>query len=191
MSTASDMRIFVQVVESSSFSTAAAALGLTPSAVSKIVTKLEDRLGVRLLHRTTRRLALTMEGELYFARARQIVSDIADAETEVARVHGVPRGRIRVATSAAFGVSQLAPILPDFLQRYPEISVDLSLTDRVVDLVDEQIDVAIRAGRLTDATLIARQIATYRRVICAAPAYLARKGMPRNPAALPGWPRSR
>src|SRR5215510_10738043 len=109
MNTASDMRAFVQVVEQQSFSGAAAALGLTPSAVSKLITRLEERLGVRLLHRTTRRLALTPEGELYFARARRILTDIDEAEAELAKSRASPRGRLHVNTNTGFGVHQLAP----------------------------------------------------------------------------------
>jgi len=143
MDAAGDMRAFVRVVEHQSFSAAANVLGLTPSAVSKLVSRLEDRMGVRLLHRTTRRLALTSEGEVYFARARQILSDIEEAEAEVARSRGSPRGRLHVNTSIAFAVYQLAPALPE-LPRYPDIQAELSITDRAVDLVEEHADVTIR-----------------------------------------------
>src|ERR1700682_4719918 len=128
MDSAGDMRTFVRVVEHQSFSAAATVLGLTPSAVSKLVSRLETRLGVRLLHRTTRRLALTSEGDVFFARARQILADIEEAEAQVAKLRGAPRGHLRVNTSIGFGVHQLAPALPDFLTRYPEIEVELSLT---------------------------------------------------------------
>lgn len=181
-----DMEAFVRVVERQSFSAAAEALGLTPSAVSKLIGKLEDRLGARLLHRTTRRLSLTSEGEIYFARARQILSDIEDAEAEIAKTRGAPRGHLHVNTSNAFGVHQLAPALPDFLSRYPEIELELSLTDRIVDLVTEPADVTIRAAILRDTTFAARKIAEFSRVICAAPSYLARHGTPRTPADLAG-----
>jgi DNA-binding transcriptional LysR family regulator len=184
MDVAWDMRTFVSVVEHQSFSAAATVLGLTPSAVSKLVSRLEDRLGVRLLHRTTRRLALTSEGELYFGRARHILSDIDEAEVEVARSRGSPRGRLHVNTSIAFSVHQLAPALPEFLARYPDIQVDLSITDRVVDLVEEHADVTIRNGRIADMALAARKIGDFERVICAAPSYLSRYGVPRTPADL-------
>jgi DNA-binding transcriptional LysR family regulator len=124
-----DMRAFVRVVEQQSFSAAAASVGLTPSAVSRLVSKLEDRLGVRLLHRTTRRLTLTSEGEVYFARARSILADIDEVETEVRKSRGTPRGRLSINTSNAFGIHQLVPALPEFLQRYPEIEVELSFAD--------------------------------------------------------------
>jgi len=178
------MRAFVRVVERQSFSGAADVLGLTPSAVSKLVSRLEDRLGVRLLHRTTRRLALTSEGDVYFARARQILADIDEAETEVAKSRSSPRGHLHVNTSNAFGTHQLAPALPDFLKRYPDIEVELSITDRIVDLVEEPADVTIRAGRIGDMSLSARKIAEVERVICAAPSYLKRHGIPRMPADL-------
>jgi DNA-binding transcriptional LysR family regulator len=184
MDAAGDMRAFVRVVEHRSFSAAANTLGLTPSAISKLVSRLEDRLGVRLLHRTTRRLALTSEGEVYFARARHILSDIDEAEAEVARSRGSPRGRLHVNTSIAFAVHQLAPALPEFLSRYSDIQVDLSITDRVVDLVEEHADVTIRNGRIADMALAARKLGEFERVICAAPSYLSRYGVPRTPADL-------
>jgi DNA-binding transcriptional LysR family regulator len=184
MDTSSDMRAFVRVVEHQNFSAAATILELTPSAVSRLVSRLEDRLGVRLLHRTTRRLALTPEGELYFARARQILTDIEEAEAEVAKSRGSPRGRLHVNTNTGFGVYQLAPALPEFLQRYPDVDVELSITDRLVDLVTEHADVTIRAGRIGDIALTARTIVEFERTICAAPAYLKRRGVPRTPKDL-------
>jgi len=184
MDAGGDMRVFVRVVERTSFSAAAAELGLTPSAVSKIVTRLENRLGAQLLHRTTRRLALSPEGEVYFARAHQIMTDIDEAEAEVARSRGAPRGRLRVNTSTGFGVHQLAPALPEFCKRYPDVDVELSITDRIVDLVADHADVAVRAGAIGDTSLIARKIADVGRVICAAPRYLAQRGIPARPADL-------
>ena len=178
------VQAFVRVVEQRSFSAAATQLGLTPSAVSKLVSRLEDRLGVRLLHRTTRRLALTSEGDLYFARARRILADIEEVEAEVARSRGSPRGRLHVNTSIAFAVHQLAPALTEFLVRYPEIEVELSITDRIIDLVEDHADVTIRAGRVVDTALTARKIADFERIICAAPSYLARHGVPRTLADL-------
>jgi DNA-binding transcriptional LysR family regulator len=179
-----DMRAFVRVVEQQSFAAAAKALGLTSSAVSKLVSRLEDRLGVCLLHRTTRRLALTSEGEVYFARARRIIAEIDDAEIEVTRMRGAPRGRLHVNTSTGFGVHQLAPALPEFLERYPEITVDISITDRVVDLVADHADVTIRAGHITDTSLTACKIADFQRIVCAAPSYIERHGVPQAPADL-------
>jgi DNA-binding transcriptional LysR family regulator len=184
MDAGGDMRAFVCVVEHQSFSAAADALGLTPSAISKLVSRLEDRLGVRLLHRTTRRLALTGEGELYFGRARQILADIDEAEAEVAKARSAPRGQLRVNSLTVFATHQLAPALPEFLKRYPDLKIDLAVTDRVVDPVEEPADVMIRSGRLDDMALSARKIADIERSICAAPSYLAQHGVPRTPADL-------
>ena len=181
---ASEMRAFVCVAEHQSFSGAAAVLGLTPSAVSKLISRLEERLGIRLLHRTTRRVALTSEGEVYFARARQILADIDEMEMEVTRSRGSPRGHLRVNTNTGFGIHQLAPALPEFLARYPDIDVELSITDRIVDLVADHADITIRAGPIIDTSVTARKIADYNRVICAAPDYIAQHGVPHAPADL-------
>ncbi|MDQ8731783.1 LysR substrate-binding domain-containing protein [Bradyrhizobium sp. LHD-71] len=179
-----EMRAFVTVVEHQSFAGAAAALGLSPSAVSKLVTRLEDRLGVQLLHRTTRRLSLSSEGDVYLARARQILADIAEAEIEVTRSRGAPRGRLRINTSNGFGIHQLAPALPDFIARYPDIEIDLSITDRIVDIGTDPADVIVRAGPVGDVAALSFKIADFERVVCASPAYLAREGTPRTPADL-------
>lgn len=184
MSTPSDMTAFVRTVELGGFSTAARDLGLTPSAISKLVTRLEDRLGVRLLNRTTRRLALTPEGEAYFQRSQRILSDILEAENEVASFRAQPRGLLRVNVGTAFGMHQLAPALPDFLARHPEMRVELTITDRVVDVIEEGADIAIRLGTLGDSSLVARKICDLERVVCASPEYLKRHGTPRKPEDL-------
>ena len=184
MSSPSDMTAFVRAVELGGFSTAARDLGLTPSAISKLVTRLEDRLGVRLRNRTTRRLALTPEGEAYFHRSQRILSDILEAENEVARFRAEPKGLLRVNVGTAFGMHQLAPALPDFLARHPEMRVELTITDRVVDLIEEGADIAIRLGALGDSSLVARKVCELERVVCAAPAYLRRHGTPKEPEDL-------
>jgi DNA-binding transcriptional LysR family regulator len=186
MDATSDLRVFVRVIDRGNFSIAANDLGITPSAVSKLVSRLEDRLGVRLLERSTRRLALTPEGETFLARARRIVTDIEEAEAEVARVRGAPRGKLRINAGTAFGLHQLTPALADFLARYPEIDIDLSITDRLVDLIDEQSDIAVRSGHIPEGPFVQRKLADLRRVICAAPAYLARRGTPQAAADLRG-----
>jgi DNA-binding transcriptional LysR family regulator len=180
MDPTSDLRAFVRVMDRGSFSAAAKDLGLTPSAVSKLVSRLEDRLGARLLQRSTRRLALTPEGETFLARARRIVADIEEAEAEVARMRGAPRGRLHINSGTAFGLHQLAPALADFLARYPEIDVELSITDRLVDLIEAQADIAVRSGHLPQGPFIQRKIADLQRVICAAPAYLRQRGTPKT-----------
>jgi DNA-binding transcriptional LysR family regulator len=184
MDATSDLRVFVRVMDRGNFSSAARDLGLTPSAVSKLVSRLEDRLGVRLLERSTRRLALTPEGETFLARARRIVADIEEAEAEVAQARGAPRGRLRINSGTAFGLHQLAPALADFLARYPEIDLELSITDRLVDLIEEQADIAVRSGHIPEGPFIQRKIADLQRVICAAPSYLKRRGTPRVAADL-------
>jgi DNA-binding transcriptional LysR family regulator len=180
MDSATEMRVFARAIDRGSFSAAGADLDLTPSAVSKLVTRIEDRLGVRLLFRTTRRLTLTPEGEIYLARARQILADIADAEEEVTRGRGRPRGTLRVSVGTAFAAHQLAPALPEFLAQYPEIQVELVVTDRVVDIAEEQADVAIRTGPVADTSLIVRKFADAERMVCASPGYLARVGAPQE-----------
>ncbi len=176
-----EIAAFVRIVELGGFSAAGRDLGLTPSALSKSVSRLEARLGVRLLNRTTRALALTTEGETYFARGKRILADIRDAELEVVRARERPRGLLRVNVGVAFGQHQLAQAAPIFLERYPEISLELTVTDRMVDLVKEKVDLALRVGTLADSGLVARKICDLQRVICATPGYLARHGIPRTP----------
>ena len=179
-----EMNAFVRVAERGSFAAAAADLGLTPSALSKLVTRIEDRLGVRLLTRTTRKLALTAEGELFVARSREILASIEAAEAEVTAASERPRGHLRISVGTAVAKQILGPALPVFLDRYPDITVELHASDRQVDLVAEQIDVAIRSGALGDSTLVARKVGEATRVICASPLYLEKHGTPRVPADL-------
>jgi len=181
---ASEMAAFVRVVDTKGFSAAAPSLGLTPSAVSKLVTRLERRLGVRLLQRTTRALHLTEDGEVFYAAAQRIVAEIETLENQIAGQSGNPHGVLRVTTSLAFSTHQLTPVLPEFLARHPLIELDLLPTDRVIDMVEEGVDIAIRIGRLADTSFMARKIGEDKRLICAAPAYLARHGTPRRPADL-------
>jgi DNA-binding transcriptional LysR family regulator len=178
------MLAFVRAVERSGFTAAARDLGVTPSAISKLVTRLERHLGVRLLQRSTRRLALTPEGEAYFERVQRIVAEIADAESEVMRFGVRPRGRVRMSIGTAFATYAFVPALPEFMARYPEIELDLHVTDRVVDLIEEGVDLAIRVGPLPDSHLAARRIGHFERVISASPAYLAKHGTPRTPDEL-------
>jgi DNA-binding transcriptional LysR family regulator len=178
---AEEMTVFVRAVELGGFSSAARALGLTPSAVSKSISRLEDRLGVRLLNRTTRSLTTTPEGETFLERSRRILADIDEAEQEITRFRSAPRGLLRLHVSVAFGLHQLPPVLPDFLQRYPEVQLDITMSDREPDFAEEGIDIAVRSGEAADENLIARRICFMERVICAAPSYLKKHGVPRTP----------
>jgi DNA-binding transcriptional LysR family regulator len=181
---ASEMAAFVRVVDARGFSAAAPALGLSPSAVSKLVTRLEARLGVRLLQRTTRALSLTAEGEAFYAAARRIVGEIAALEAEIGERGRTPHGLLRVTTALTFSTHQLAPIVGEFLTRYPAIQLELMPTDRVVDMIEESIDVAIRIGRLPDSSFMARKIGDDVRLVCAAPSYLAAHPAPQRPQDL-------
>ncbi len=183
-SSSDDLAVLVAVAEAGSFAAAAENLGLTPSGVSKAVTRLEDRLGVRLMERTTRRLALTVEGDMLLARGRDILAAIEAAEAEVTAARGKPKGLVRINTGTAFAKHRLAPLLPAFHDAYPDIRLELSINDRRIDVIGEQVDVAIRTGNTDDSTLIARKIGEMRRVICAAPSYIARHGAPQRPQDL-------
>ncbi|MEW9305612.1 MULTISPECIES: LysR family transcriptional regulator [Labrys] len=184
---AGEMEVFVTAAELRSFSAAGRKLHLSPSAVSKLVTRIEDRLGARLLVRTTRTLQLTPEGETYLGRAQAILADIAETERMISSGgEVVPAGRLRVSASVGFGARCVVPVLPDFLARYPKVELDLSLTDDVIDLVEEKADIAIRSGPLRDSALKARKILESKRVITASPAYVARHGVPATPEELEG-----
>ncbi len=179
-----EMLTFVRVVETGSFAAAAQALGLSPSATSKIISRIEDRLRVRLLARTTRRLALTPEGQIYLDRCREILGAIEAAESEISTARGRPSGHIRIKAGTVIGRHQLAPLLPEFLAENPEITIELAITDRQIDPVTENVDLVLRAGALTESTLHTQEIARGYRVLCASPAYLARYGVPRVPEDL-------
>jgi DNA-binding transcriptional LysR family regulator len=178
-----EMEVFATVIARGSFSAAARALDLTPSAVSRVITRLEARLGVRLVIRTTRTLALTPEGEAFHRAALRILRDLDESERAVAE-QAAPRGRLRVNTTLPHGRFFIVPLLGEFLGRYPGISIDISLTDATIDLIEERADVAIRAGPLPDSGLMARRLGDSGRSIIASPAYLARRGTPRIPEDL-------
>jgi len=180
------MAVFARVVEAGSFSQAAQELGLSKSAVSKQVGRLEDRLGVRLLNRTTRRLSLTEAGTAFYAGCRQLVADAEAAEDAVSHLATAPRGTLRVNAPMSFGLTHVAPAMPEFLRRYPELSVDLQLNDRTVNLIEEGYDMAVRVGRLPDSSLIAKRLAPMRRALVASPDYLDRRGRPAHPRELAG-----
>jgi DNA-binding transcriptional LysR family regulator len=181
MQSLTDIAVFVKVVELSSFTAAAEALESSQPVVSKAVTRLEEKLGARLLNRTTRRLSLTEAGAELYRRTVRALEEIQNAELEVARFQTEPRGALRVSAPMSFSILHLAPVVHAFLERYPGVSVELDLNDAQVDLVKDGVDVAIRIGRLQDSSLIARKIAPCRQVLCASPAYLAKRGVPEHP----------
>lgn len=178
------MAVFARVAELGSFSLAARQLGLSKSMVSKHVTALEERLGVRLLNRTTRRLALTEAGAVYRDHCARVVQDVDEADLAASQHSEAPRGRLRISAPMSFGFLQLGPLLPEFMALYPALEVELILDDRVVDLLEEGVDVAVRIGQLADSSLIARRLASARTLCVAGPAYLARAGRPQAPADL-------
>ncbi len=178
------LEAFVRVAESGSFSKAAARLKSSKSAISRQVSALEAELGARLLHRTTRALTLTEVGRGYFEQAARILADLAEANASVGQLQAAPRGRLRVSAPMSFGFLHLAPAVPDFLDRYPEVELEMIMNDRVVDLIDEGFDMAVRIGKLEDSSLVARRLAPSRIAVCAAPAYLERRGVPTSPDQL-------
>lgn len=181
---AGEMMVFVRVVESGSFSEAARLMLMTPSTVSKLIARLEARLGVRLIERSTRRLVLTGEGEFYYERSHALLGQLDETEQQIAQGGAEAEGVVRVTSSVSFGSTALEPILPAFFEAYPKVIVDLSLSDEVVDLYLDRTDVAIRVGKLVDSNLMARKIGETRRRIVASPAYLARHGTPVTPEDL-------
>lgn len=179
-----DIALFHAVLDAGSFSGAARALGQTHSAVSKGIGRLEDRLGVQLLVRSTRQMRLTEAGETYASETRDLLARLRDVEAEIAEGTGSLRGRIRVTTSNALGQRHVVPMLLEFMAAHPEVEIDLTLTDAIVDVVRERMDLAIRSAALRDSGLITRRLMPNRRVVCAAPAYLTRCGVPERPADL-------
>jgi len=180
------MVVFARVVEAESFSGAARTVGLSKSAVSKQISRLEDRLGLRLLNRTTRRLSLTEAGAAFYQGCQRVVAEAEAAELAVTHLASAPRGRLRVSAPMSFGVRHVSPALPEFLRRYPELAVDLTLNDRIVDLVEEGFDVGLRIAPLADSSLVARRLAPSRAILAAAPAYLEARGVPRTLGELEG-----
>lgn len=185
MESLGDIAAFVRTAERLSFAEAARDLGLSPSAIGKSVARLEASLGVRLFHRTTRRVSLTEEGMLLHERCRRILDDLRDAKEIVARSADTPRGVLRISLPT-IGYRFLLPLLPEFLGLYPEIELDLDFNDPLIDLVEGGFDAAIRSGSLADSSLMSRRLGPFRFVLCAAPRYLARRGVPARPADLGG-----
>lgn len=186
MNNLSDIAVFVQVVDSGSFTAAAERLNLSKSVISKYVTRLEDKLGARLLNRTTRRLSLTEPGRILYDRSQRGLEAIADAEMEVSSLQQVPRGRLRVNAPMSFGILHVAAALKDFQAEHPEVVIDMVLEDRQIDLVEEGYDLAIRIAELPDSTMVARRLGPCKHVLCASPGYLQAHGIPRTPEELRG-----
>jgi DNA-binding transcriptional LysR family regulator len=184
MNSLSDVAVFVRVVELGSFTKAADALSLSKAAASKYVNRLEQRLGARLLHRTTRRLALTEAGQAFYGRSAAALAEIGEAEHDVAQLTGKPRGMLRVTAPTYFGVTQLAPRLREFRAQFPEVTLDLDFSDRLVDLVKERFDVAVRISSMRDSTLVATRLAPVPTALVGSPAYFRRHGTPVKPADL-------
>lgn len=174
-----ELEVFVRVIETGGFSAAARSLDMTPSAVSKLVARLEQRLGTRLLQRSTRQLQLTPEGCAFYERGLRVLADLEEAE-HCASAHAEPRGRLRVNANVPFGQHFLLPLLPMFLQQHPQVGVDLTLTDEVIDLLEQRTDVAVRAGPLKSSSLVARRLGATRMMIVASPGYAQRHGLPGN-----------
>lgn len=180
-----EMQVFARVVETGSFSAAAVSLGLTPSAVSKLVGRLETRLGALLLRRSTRHLAVTNEGKQFYESCIRILDDIEEAELGMSQDTAAPHGVLRVSVSLPLGTHYIVPLMAEFAMRYPGITLDLSLSDALVDLQRERVDVAIRMGQLPlDANFRARKLATSRRAVVASPRYIEQAGMPKVPGDL-------
>jgi DNA-binding transcriptional LysR family regulator len=184
MGHSNELLLFVQLVKAGGFTAAALEMGITPAAVSKRLTQIEARLGVRLLNRSTRRLSLTAEGEVYLENARRILDELEDLDELMSSSRSTPKGLLKVNAPLGFGRTYIAPIIAEFSQRHPDVDVQLHLTDRPADFVQDGFDVAVRFGDIPDTRLIARKIADNRRLICAAPAYLKTRGRPSTPRDL-------
>ncbi len=179
-----EMRVFTAVVDAASFVAAGDALGMSKAAVSRYVSELEQRLGVRLMHRTTRKLSLTPEGEVFLARCRDILSSIEASEAEISTRRVTASGLLKLSVPVSFGIRHLAPLWSEFLDQHPQVTLDVQLSDRVIDLVDEGFDLGVRIAHLPDSSLISRRLASTRLVLCASPSYLKRRGTPQHPAEL-------
>jgi DNA-binding transcriptional LysR family regulator len=178
------MAVFVKTADSGSFAAAALAFGMSSQMAGKHVSTLEERVGARLLNRTTRRQSLTEIGQIFYERCKALLADAEAAESVAQELSASPRGRLRITAPVTFGACCLAPLITRYLKAHPEVRVELTLTDRFVDLIDEGYEAAIRLGSLADSTLIARPLMPYRLIACASPGYLAERGEPLTPQAL-------
>lgn len=179
-----EMSVFAAVVDAGSFVGAADALEMSKPAVSRHVAELEARLGVRLLHRTTRRLSLTEEGEVFYARCKELLGELEEAEAEITSRTGKAAGQLKVSAPVSFGLLHLAPLWAGFMARHPDVVLDVTLSDRMVDLVEEGFDLAVRVARLPSSSLVGRKLSSTRSVLCASPEYLKAHGTPQHPSEL-------
>jgi DNA-binding transcriptional LysR family regulator len=184
MENLTDIAVFVRVVKADSFTAAAQELELSRSVISKYITRLEQRLGVRLLNRTTRRLSMTEAGLRFFQQSQSALAQLENAETEIRALQASPKGLLRISAPSSFGVFHLAPLIPKLRQTHPDLTIDLSIDDHQIDIVDTGVDVAIRIAELPDSTLIAKRVARCRYVVCAAPEYIDKHGRPKTPEDL-------
>jgi len=179
-----EMKTFAAVVDGGSFVQAADALAMSKPAVSRHVAELEQRLGVRLLQRTTRKLSLTEEGRLFYGRCKTVLADVEVAEEEITAKSVAVKGLVRVNVPISFGLWELAPLWPDFMTKFPDVELDITFADRMVDLVEEGYDLAVRIARLPNSSLVSRKLASTRLVLCASPGYLKKHGKPKHPSEL-------
>lgn len=184
MDPVSDLQFFVHLVKQGSLAALARELGVTPPAISTRLAQMEKRLGVRLLNRTTRRISVTHEGEVYLARGSHLLVELEELEQAVSSSKGIPKGLLKVNATFGFGRRHIAPAIVEFVRRYPAVELQLELTDRAINLADKAFDIGIWFGTVPDSRMVARKIATNRRVLCAAPAYLERAGNPTVPRDL-------
>lgn len=179
-----EMRVFAAVVDAGSFVGASDALGMSKAAVSRYVADLETRLGVRLLHRTTRKLSLTGEGRVFHARCKALLAEVDEAEAEVTSRSGQATGLLKINVPVTFGILHLAPLWGEFMARHPKVTLDVTLADRIVDLVEEGYDLAVRIARLPSSTLVSRKLTSTRTILCASPRYLREHGTPSHPSQI-------
>jgi len=179
-----EMKTFAAVVDGGSFVQAADALDMSKPAVSRHVAELEQRLGVRLLQRTTRKLSLTEEGRLFYGRCKTVLADVEVAEEEITAQSVAVKGLIKLNVPISFGLWELAPLWPDFMTKFPDVELDITFADRMVDLVEEGYDMAVRIARLPNSSLVSRKLASTRLVLCASPGYLKKHGKPKHPSEL-------
>lgn len=179
-----EMQVFISVAQEQGFAAAARRLGLSAPSVTRAVAALEQRIGTQLLTRTTRNVLLTEAGQRYLEDSRRILAELQDAEASAAGIHALPRGQLTITAPVLFGELFVTPLMVDYLERFPEVSINALLVDRVVSMVEEGMDVAVRIGELPDSGQHAMRVGEVRRVICASPAFLARHGRPRHPQEL-------